>query len=586
MSKEAVFTSSQHPSMTRGSGSARPSVVRRLGVALVMWVVLGLGRAVADGKVFPPRAVPVEVRIPDQRALLWWTNGLERLVIETRFAGQGTNFAWVVPLPSVPRVEAATSGLFPTLDHLLQTQVIDSPPRHFAVALLAASFLWLFLTVRKSSPQRPADGMALLGLAVGVGLVSSEVSTGLPFGLVVALVALWAVRRVRRGEESWWVVPVGFGILMLVAGMLLPALATAKAGGGSGPAVKVLDRQFADVFETTTITGRDPASLRGWLENHGFAMPKDVEPVIAEYLREGWVFAASRVRRDAASNGTNSLPPLGFTFASREPVYPLRLTGVGNGPLDVELFVFGPERAKVEGLTVLDCRPTDYRLPEYPEWFVPRDRLVMAHPGLAAAAPGAGWVTRLSGVLSPERMRKDATVQWDGFSEARDVRYSARGAWITVLNRTVSALCLLILGVAGVARLRGREPVVSWRPSLAVALVAALITALMYTRLPVIPVRLEARFSRLSDAKNQFLAVQLALMDELPTNAPVTLESAREAIRRGLGAQISPSMRAKLGYEIREEDSPYHYSLHQVPGGVEVRFYDAWGRAEVERFPE
>ena len=65
----------------------------------------------------------VEVRIPDQRALLWWTNGTERLVIETRFAGQGTNFAWVVPLPSVPKVEPATRGLFPTLTQLLRPEV-------------------------------------------------------------------------------------------------------------------------------------------------------------------------------------------------------------------------------------------------------------------------------------------------------------------------------------------------------------------------------------------------------------------------------------------------------------------------------
>lgn len=69
----------------------------------------------ADGKVFPPVATPAEVTIPDQRALISWANGMERLIIETRLAGSGTNFAWVVPLPSRPTVEPATSGLFPTL---------------------------------------------------------------------------------------------------------------------------------------------------------------------------------------------------------------------------------------------------------------------------------------------------------------------------------------------------------------------------------------------------------------------------------------------------------------------------------------
>jgi hypothetical protein len=76
-----------------------------------------------DGMVMHATAVPVEVRIPDQRALIQFSNGLERLVIETRFTGAGTNFAWVVPLPSPPIIEEASAGLFPTLQSLFQ-------PRH------------------------------------------------------------------------------------------------------------------------------------------------------------------------------------------------------------------------------------------------------------------------------------------------------------------------------------------------------------------------------------------------------------------------------------------------------------------------
>jgi len=52
------------------------------------------------------------VEIPDQRALINFSNGVERLVIETRFTGRGTNFTWVVPLPAKPVIEVATPGLF------------------------------------------------------------------------------------------------------------------------------------------------------------------------------------------------------------------------------------------------------------------------------------------------------------------------------------------------------------------------------------------------------------------------------------------------------------------------------------------
>jgi len=60
-----------------------------------------------------------EATIPDQRALLSWSGGIERLVIETSFVARGSNLAWVVPLPNPPVVEAATTGIFPTLQAVL-----------------------------------------------------------------------------------------------------------------------------------------------------------------------------------------------------------------------------------------------------------------------------------------------------------------------------------------------------------------------------------------------------------------------------------------------------------------------------------
>ncbi len=71
-----------------------------------------------DGKAFSI-AVPV-VQTPDQQALLVWHEGVETLVVETNLVGEGSEFAWVVPTPSVPEVSPATKGLFPTLQQLTQ----------------------------------------------------------------------------------------------------------------------------------------------------------------------------------------------------------------------------------------------------------------------------------------------------------------------------------------------------------------------------------------------------------------------------------------------------------------------------------
>jgi hypothetical protein len=318
-------------------------------LALLLGLIGFANGALADGKVFPPTAYPVEVRIPDQRAILAWSNGVERLVIETRFTGAGTNFAWVVPLPSAPKVEAATRGLFPTLTHLLRPRVIHSVPAWWRLVMFASAIGWLVLTVRQSGKIRWFDWVA--GIAVGFAVGGEELALlGIPV-LSACMISVFGVRvkKLTFGEVLMVVL-----IHFLAVALLLPALAKAKAKGGSD-SVEVLDRQLAGVFETTTLTARDPGALRDWLNTNGYVLPKDVEPVIADYLRDGWVFVASKVRRDATSTEAGSLHPLSFTFAAKEPVYPLRLTGVGNGNLEVDLFVFGPERAKVAGFKVRDA---------------------------------------------------------------------------------------------------------------------------------------------------------------------------------------------------------------------------------------
>jgi hypothetical protein len=552
-------------------------------LALLLGLIGFANGALADGKVFPPTAYPVEVRIPDQRAILAWSNGVERLVIETRFTGAGTNFAWVVPLPSAPKVEAATRGLFPTLTHLLRPRVIHRPNPFVGVACCCAGLGWLLITLRPDKAVRVSDLLASLAIGGGITLVSQEAGgTGL-LGLICFLSVALIGAQVRYGKESPWAIVIVLALLTFLAGMTLPALSTAKANGGSD-AVEVLDRQLAGVFETTTLTARDPGALRDWLNTNGYVLPNDVEPVIADYLRDGWVFVASKVRRDATSTEAGSLHPLSFTFAAKEPVYPLRLTGVGNGNLEVDLFVFGPERAKVAGFKVRDAvRPQIMETTtERPQFGGRVSGLPLAHAALQEAAGNAAFVTRLQGTLTPEQMRQDAVIQWDGFGEVRDVRYSQLGATLTVLNWTGSALCLFFVGLASVARWRGVEPTCYAKAMAAAVILAAAATRIGYAQLEVVPVTLEGRYVRRHESKFQQRAVRNALADELNTNAPITVEAVRAALQRGLSFAQSNGQSRSPRPLFREEDSPYNYTLRQGANGVEVLFYDDFGRVVVE----
>jgi hypothetical protein len=70
-----------------------------LGMCLV-WLVLFPVCALGDGGFIPSTAFQ-KVEIPDQRALIHFADGKEALVIDTAFKGDGTNFAWIIPVPSV-----------------------------------------------------------------------------------------------------------------------------------------------------------------------------------------------------------------------------------------------------------------------------------------------------------------------------------------------------------------------------------------------------------------------------------------------------------------------------------------------------
>lgn len=553
------------------------SLTWRVGVLLLALIGFG-GGALADGKVFPPTAYPVEVRIPDQRAIMTWSNGVERLIIETRFTGVGTNFAWVVPLPSAPRVEAATRGLFPTLTHLLRPSVVHNPTEWWRLAVFVGAIAWLLLSVRQSGTIRWHDWLASLLAGLGFGGIELLI-----LGIVVFSACMFSVYGVRVRRLSFMEVVAIILIHFLVAGMALPAMAKAKAKGGSD-SVEILDRQLAGVFETTTLTARDPGALRGWLNTNGYVLPKDVEPVIADYLRDGWVFVASKVRREASSSEAGSLHPLSFTFSAKEPVYPLRLTGVGNGNLEVDLFVFGPERAKAAGFKVRDAvRPQIMETTTESLQLGGRNAgLPLAHAGLQEAVGNAAFATRLQGTLTPEQMRQDAVIQWDGFNEVRDVRYSRLGATLTVLNWTGSALCLFFVGLAAIARWRGVEPTRYAKAMVAAVAVTAAATGFGHAQLEVVPVTLERRFARWSDFRNQQVAVRIALTDELGTNSPVTVEAVRGTLQRGLRFAVTNGLSRPPKFLIREEDSPYNYTIRQGANGVEILFYDGLGRAVAE----
>ncbi len=556
---------------------------------IVFWFLAP--RGFADGKAFSTVAVSTAVTMPDQRALLVWSNGVERLAIETRIVGEGTNFAWAVPLPSAPRVEAGSVGLFPTLAWLTPPRLVTRAEARGLLVLCALGLAWLLLRVRKSTPVEWMDPVAILAVCSGyLGIGES----GSWFGLAIPAVvfAAWGVWRVRRGEPGWaWSGGIALFLVLatLVFAWIFPVMHTASAGhdlvGTEGQdGVQILDRQVAGVFESTTVAAQDPAALEGWLKTNGYRMAEAARPVIEAHVRDGWVFVASRVRRDVAVVGPQALHPLVFTFATPKPVYPLRLTGVENGPLEVELYVLGPGRARVAGFELMDARPAIHPQPTSDSrelGNLSRSDFNVLHPMLRALASEAPFATRLRATLSPEQMRKDAIVEWDGAERFEREVYSTQAAVLKCVIGFGGAWLGGMVLLAAV--LRFRPSMENWLNRLAVGslALAAGVAVIGFHGLPTVSVRPEirnaSRFYR-DVAEGVFFeaAQNLDRSGTLPS-----VESLRVEIRKVAGkGRLSP------GASMMEEDSPRNYIVRAILGDVEMVYFDDFGQAFPRRVSE
>ncbi len=464
-----------------------------LGITFRIWMLafatLVPVTVLADGMVIPQRAYALP-DIPDQRALIHYDNGIETLVIETSFVGQGTNFAWVVPLPAMAKIEPASTGLFPTLQVIFQPKIVLSVKHYWLALPIAVVVIFLIRVLRRES----FFVLALLGLLFLATMVMLPIF-GEWFILPMAVLVLFLIGIFRLERRSVVALLILF---FLVIVLMFPFFALTRSRGGmSGSTVanvRVLDRQNAGLFDTVIIKSTDPTALLSWLNENGFSAPTNIAPVVADYVRDGWVFAAARLRREVGDNAPLATHPLAFTFKSAKPVYPLRLTGKGTASCRVDLYVFGPGRAAAPGFAVQRCEAPQYQT-EVARPQLETGGLRIRHQELAKLVTGAPVATKLSATLNASGMARDAYVSWGTYWPSGGKRYST-GAALTVSGNVAA---LLFMGLFVVWWVLSRTKCITgfraqqWGPWLAPVAVAVGI-AVYLTGLP----RVEASSMRVT----------------------------------------------------------------------------------------
>ncbi|MGI5454410.1 DUF2330 domain-containing protein [Streptomyces sp. CA-249302] len=115
--------------------------------------------------------------------------------------------------------------------------------------------------------------------------------------------------------------------------------------GASPSGVSVVARQKLGPFDVAQLTATDPAALNGWLTTNGFTMPPRLTGALQPYVDRRWEYVAVRLAPETAGTALNgTLDPLHLTFASGQPVYPMRLSRLAATPQSLGLYVLSDHR--------------------------------------------------------------------------------------------------------------------------------------------------------------------------------------------------------------------------------------------------
>ncbi len=380
----------------------------------------------ADGMKIPPEGVRAYPDIPFQEAFIAHRDGVETLIIQSSIDGEGAEFGWVVPVPAKPtNFEAVSPGVFDVLKQAVAPRVNVS---NEGLGLLGGyvCFVLLFLGAHflcppKMRSSRPEVLVFLLGIIV---------------------------------------------LLVMVMGV---SAGSARGIGVSG--VVVEHEAQVGSYQVVVLSGENAAPLHHWLKENGFAeLPPEAAPIVDDYLREGWVFVATKLRRATDSGEVLAPHPLRMDFPAEQAVYPMRLTALNADKMRLELFV------AADGTPVA---PREMSLEESSAFFGPiknNERYWGSDaPPVFRARNGntsIGWpemlpllwngvqLTRLSGVFDREAMATDIELEIGPAKYVRKVYYSheaARDRGIRFAVIAGSALFLVVAIVESRRRVRPRR---------------------------------------------------------------------------------------------------------------------------------
>jgi hypothetical protein len=166
--------------------------------------------------------------------------------------------------------------------------------------------------------------------------------------------------------------------------------ATGAGGAGQGGAgqggVTVIAQKVVGPYETVQLSSKDPKALGTWLENHGYAIPADVEPIIAAYVAGGFDFLALKL---VPGQGVDKMRPVRVTSKGASPVLPLRMVSAGTGAVTpITLWVLGEGRYEPQNFPSFQIKLGDLVW----DWDTQSSNYAKLKSDQFAASEGKAWL--------------------------------------------------------------------------------------------------------------------------------------------------------------------------------------------------
>src|SRR6185437_27082 len=126
------------------------------------------------------------------------------------------------------------------------------------------------------------------------------------------------------------------------------------------PEVKVIEVKTAGAYKIAVLSAKDAGALQNWLLANQFVIPADKTDVIDSYVKQGWYFVAAKIdlgragfelvsgpprsadgaqAKIAEKLSEGELYPLHLSFASKQCVFPLKISSVNGKAPEVSVYL-------------------------------------------------------------------------------------------------------------------------------------------------------------------------------------------------------------------------------------------------------